>query len=79
MSGKGQKPTSPFLLWGLISQARQTPSINKGLRSTHALKRRVGRQFTNPPIWITHKKKTGFLPCFRHAAGKSERRNQVLP
>ena len=69
----------PLLLCRLIWQARQTPAINKGLRSTHAPKGRVRHQFTDPPIWITRKKKTGFLPCLRHAAGKGKRSNQVLP
>jgi hypothetical protein len=40
----------------LIWQARQTPAIDKGLRSTHAPKRPAFHLLTNPPIWITRKK-----------------------
>ena len=67
------------LLCRLIWQARQTPTINEGLRSIYAPKGQVRGRLTVFPIWITRKKEMGFLPCLRHTAGESECRNKGLP
>jgi len=50
------------LLCRLIWQTRQTPAINKELRSAHVPKGRAHCLVTDPPIWITRKKKNARRP-----------------